>query len=98
MSRAADYGIRAEAEPLYLALQLSIRDRNDDGRRTPCQTDPDPFTSDDREDRAEAAEACRRGCPVLELCGRYADAQGERWGVLGGVDRTPNPRKKEAAA
>lgn len=86
MAGYGSFGIKPEAEPLFLALQLAIRDLNDDGRRVPCQVDPDPFTSEDKADRAEAAEACRHGCPVRLGCLRMAVANNEPAHVWGGHD------------
>ena len=62
------------------------------GRLTPCQTDPDPFTSDDRDERSEAAQACRM-CPLLTACATHADTSPEVWFVWGGIDRTDLSRK-----
>lgn len=76
------------------ALTRALLDLADDGRRTPCQLDPAPFTSDDWHERTEAAEQCHP-CPVLTAC----DAAGatERWHLWGGRDRTPTTRRKESA-
>jgi|JI10StandDraft_1071094.scaffolds.fasta_scaffold387317_3 hypothetical protein len=72
------------------SLTRALLDLADVGRRTPCQLDPDPFTSDDWHQRAEAAEQCQP-CPVLAAC----DAVGalERWHVWGGAERTPSPTR-----
>lgn len=72
------------------ALTRALLDLADKGRRTPCQLDPDPFTSDERHERAEAAEQCRP-CAVLAVCD--AVGAGEGFHVWGGSDRTPNTRK-----
>jgi hypothetical protein len=48
------------------------------------------WLSDSQQEREVAAKLCR-SCPVLRECaevGRY-----ERFGVFGGVDRTPRPYK-----
>lgn len=58
-------------------------------RSTPCMNDPEPFTSDSREERALAAEACAH-CPVLVPCRAYAEAADERCFVWAGQDRTPD--------
>ena len=72
------------------SLTRALLDLADDGRRTPCQLDPGPFTSDDWHERGEAAEQCHP-CPVLAAC----DAVGalERWHVWGGAERTPSPTR-----
>ena len=57
------------------------------GRRTPCQEPVlTPLWHGDAAERAQAERECL-GCPVLALCRAYGDEIGERWGVLGGVDR-----------
>ncbi|MCV7528066.1 WhiB family transcriptional regulator [Micrococcus luteus] len=53
----------------------------------PCQADSDAFTSEFAAERERAARLCA-GCPIRVLCGRYAAAARERWGVWGGQDRT----------
>jgi len=50
------------------------------------------WTSDDADDRAQAARWCL-GCPVLDECGAAADEHDERFGVFGGRDRTPSPTR-----
>jgi hypothetical protein len=95
----SSHGVLPEAEAPFLSLQHAIRNLADAGRRTPCNgPDVDCWTSDSAEDRAEAAEACRFGCPVIELCARFADANQEKGHVFGGVDRTPPPRTEREAA
>lgn len=83
----------ADALTAFVELLHAQRELADAGRTWPCQIDPEPFTSDSRDERAEAAEACA-GCPLLEPCGRYADAAEERHHVWAGVDRVPPPRTK----
>lgn len=88
------FNIRPEAAPLFIRLLHAL----DHG--VPCVVDPEPFTSDDRAERVEAAESCQ-WCPALEECRTYADAQGEKWHVWAGVDHTPTstnrPKEKKAA-
>lgn len=55
----------------------------------PCRGRSD-WTDDDRDVRAEAAAACQH-CPVTALCGTYAHAADERFGVWAGRDRTTSP-------
>lgn len=76
-------GLRDEAMPHWLELFAAVAQT-----MTPCRVDPDPFTSDDPGQRADAAQACS-GCRVRDACWDYADAQGETWGVWGGRDRSP---------
>lgn len=75
----------ASAHAALLDGMLDVRDR---GHSLPCRSDPDPFTSEDRAERDQAAAACA-GCPLLVLCGLAAVASGERWHVWAGVDLTP---------
>lgn len=77
------------------ALTRALLDLADTGRRTPCQLDPGPFTTDDWHERAGAAERCRP-CPVLAACDAVGDL--ERWHVWGGAERTPTTRRRDATA
>ncbi len=76
------------------SLNRALLNLADTDRRTPCQLDPDPFTSDDWHERAEAAEQCRP-CPVLAACDAVGDL--EKFHVWGGSDRTPTTRKQMSA-
>lgn len=86
MGALSSFGVKPNAEAPMLALLTGLRDLNDDGRRTPCEVDPDPFTSENKGDRAEAAEACRHGCPVRLGCLRMAVTNDERAHVWAGHD------------
>ena len=58
--------------------------------RTHC-SDPDTahlWLSEYPEDRTQAVRLCE-GCPVIMECWSAAVARDERWGVWGGVDRSP---------
>jgi len=55
------------------------------------------WTSDSPEDRQLAATWCN-GCLVLTECGTAAEATGERFGVWGGVDRSPRQQQRRTAA
>lgn len=61
------------------------------GRTTPCQREPDLWTSDDSQERQEAAYACQM-CPILTACANHAETLPESWWVWGGTDRS---RKKK---
>lgn len=50
------------------------------------------WSSDDQDDRTEAAERCA-GCPATVACSNYATAAREKFGVWGGVDRTPSSQR-----
>ena len=76
-----------------LTLRDALVDLARRGRSTPCQIDPAPFTSDELEERREAAQACT-GCPILDPCRTTADAIGETFHVWGGADRSPTTRRK----
>lgn len=82
--------------PDTLAAYLHLAERLDrlaeHGKPTPCQVDPDPFTSDDHDTRHEAALACL-GCPALAPCLTYAETAHEPHHVWGGRDRAPDRRK-----
>ncbi|WP_404370992.1 WhiB family transcriptional regulator [Kytococcus sedentarius] len=55
------------------------------GRFVPCRgRDGHLFTSDDRDERALAAELCH-DCPVLAECAAVGES--EEWHVYGGIDR-----------
>jgi len=69
------------------------------GRRPRCG-DPgghELWCSDDATDRALAAALCA-GCAVLTECAAAADEHDERFGVFGGVDRTPPPASRRRSA
>lgn len=76
------------------SLNRALLDLADERRRTPCQLDPGPFTSDDWQERGEAAERCRP-CPVLAACDAVGACEG--FHVWGAVDRTPTTRKQMTA-
>lgn len=81
----------------WLALNEALAVLAETGRPTPCQTDPGPFTSDERSDRREAEQACAR-CPVLGSCHTYADTAHEPAHVWGGRDRAPGPGQRPRKA
>lgn len=74
--------IRVAALPAWERLQNALRGAGP----VPCTVDPDSWTSDDAEVRAWAACHCAP-CPALEACAAFAEANGERVDVWGGVDR-----------
>jgi hypothetical protein len=79
---------REASERLTRAL-ITIASR---GLRTHC-SEPDIHSywlSEDPKERAVAARLCR-GCPVIIPCAEVG--QHQRWGVWGGVDRSPRPYK-----
>lgn len=59
----------------------------------PCQSSDNPLAwiSDDPDEAAAAARACR-SCPVLEECGSYLRDHKEPAGVWGG--KTPSQRQR----
>jgi Transcription factor WhiB len=61
-------------------------------QRPPCAHSSDSWMSEDRDERAAAAHRCT-GCPLLTLCGQYAKEIHASFGVYGGRDRTPQPRR-----
>jgi hypothetical protein len=83
---------REASERLTRALIIASR-----GLRPHC-SDPSThgYWTSEREKERELAVRWCAGCPVLEPCGEAAEAVGERWGVRGGVDRTPRPYKINA--
>lgn len=68
-------------------LDAALLDLLHQGRSTPCTSDPAPFTSESRQERAVAAQACSY-CPVLAPCRAYAEAADESEWVWAGVDRS----------
>ncbi len=89
--------IRPEAVNAWHALSAALVELEDEGRQTICRTDPDPFTSEDEDERTEAAAACC-ACPVINACRTFADANEEPAHVWGGVDRTPRTYTRRASA
>lgn len=86
MSGTVRVGIRPQAMFAWRRLAKAL-----DGTTPPCAADPAAWTSDDPEERAYAARACRH-CPALEACRVFAEANREPHGVWGAVDRTPAAR------
>jgi hypothetical protein len=67
------------------------------GQRAPCSdlAIRDHWTSERETERRQAARWCIEWqCPVLTECGQAAEANDERWGVWGAVDRSVRPGKK----
>ena len=89
VTRAADLHKR---EPASLADALA--DLAETGRTTPCQREPDVWTSDDHNERTEAASACQM-CPLIDPCRTHAETFPEVWHVWGGIDRILSTRKKK---
>ena len=69
-----------EAEAALTRALLDLAERN---QRPPCWRDS-RFTSDDADERAEAAAECIE-CPIVAPC--WSACQSEVAGVWGGVDR-----------
>ncbi|MDO9498110.1 MAG: WhiB family transcriptional regulator [Nocardioides sp.] len=88
--------IKPAALPAWHALCGALDQLDAEGRATFCRTDPAPFTSDDQEERAEAAAACG-ACPVVAACRRFGIDNKEPAHVWGGIDRTPRPYRKAVA-
>jgi len=77
-------------------LTRALVDLATQGRRPRCGEPGghELWTSDDADDRAQAATWCN-GCPVLAECAASADEHDEKFGVFGGRDRTPAPPAKK---
>lgn len=80
----------------HQSLSAALTDLADAGQSVPCHgpgpgPGPGPsrhlWTSEVTDDLVEAAARCRESCPVLALCGAYADAAGEKHHVWGGSVR-----------
>lgn len=83
--------VHPDAVPAWQDLARLLARLTDAGVQVPCQVDPDPFTSENYRDRAEAAQACR-WCPALDTCRRFAESNAESWHVWAGVDLTARTR------
>jgi hypothetical protein len=83
----------------WVALVDSLADSAAAGRVAPCLVDPEPFTSESQDERAEAAVACA-SCPALLACARFAVAADEADWVWAGVDLTATgkPARRKAHA
>ena len=75
-------------------LTASLADLETAGESWPCRG-RDEWISEDRNERAMAAELCA-GCPVLTLCADMAAETNTKFGVYAGRDLTPTPRRKAA--
>ena len=80
-------------------LSLALAELATQGRRPRCGEPGghEMWLSDDATDRAQAASWCA-GCAVLTECGAAADEHDEKFGVFGGVDRTPAPTSRRKSA
>jgi hypothetical protein len=88
-------GIKSAAFPAWLSLGAALVRMADDGKRPLCQQRPDQWSPDAKpHERSSAAEACTY-CPALHACAAFAQANGERHCVWGGLDLTH--RKAKAA-
>jgi len=92
MSTPAAIRLRPGAAEAWARLTVTVADLAETGVIVPCRADPEPFASDNRAIREQAAESCA-GCPVLDLCDRYAETQQESALVWGGRDREPPVRQ-----
>lgn len=82
--------IRAAAIPQWEALQAALRS----SPPVPCMGD-DRWTSESAAVREWAAWHCAR-CPVIELCGAFAEANQEVHGVWAGRDRSTLEGRRSA--
>ncbi|MCM0618747.1 WhiB family transcriptional regulator [Nocardioides bruguierae] len=89
--------IQPDALVLWRTLSDFARELGEAGLPVPCRRDPDPFVSEEDEERDAAAGYCLAACPLVQLCGAYADAQGETWGVYGGRDRTTQAQGRSSS-
>lgn len=92
----SNLAVRPEALPAWHALGGTLNRLRSERRPVPCWSDPQPFTSEDRHDRAEAATACTR-CPALAACRLFAETNPEPAHVWAGEDRTPSTRADRKA-
>lgn len=77
----------------HTILTLAVEAALERGTRIPCRDRPE-WLSDDPEERAEAAEACRP-CPVLALCEQAANTRPrQQFGVWAARDYTKNHMKE----
>lgn len=81
-------GVRPAALPAWQRLQAALAQL--DGP-TPCRADPDAWADPSDAEVAEMAEHLCQRCPVIELCGIFADANKENAGVWAGRNRQPKP-------
>lgn len=93
MSRV--FGITPAAVGARLALDAALDRLAEDGRLTPCQADPNAWTSENYRDRQAAIEACAF-CPVRSPCGVFAKANKEPAAVWGGIDHQLTTREKNS--
>ena len=83
-------------------LSLLLRSLEDNGHTVPCRGDArERWTSEDRTDRATAAQLCQTACPALGACTDYADDVTPSFGVWAGRDhghRTPATKPSRDAS
>ena len=85
--------VKPRGGPATHALNRGLDALAKQRRHPPCAI-PEIFhywVSDSESDRAIAIRGCHR-CPLLDACDAAATERQERFGVWGGVDRTPTRR------
>jgi hypothetical protein len=93
VSLAKPQTVRPGAREAHDRLTRALLDLTHRGMRPRCG-DPeahDWWLSESQQEREVAARWCR-SCPILTPCGDVGQSQ--RFGVFGGVDRTPRPYSK----
>lgn len=78
-------------------LDMALVGMAAEGLRPRCAEhgDRNLWTSEDADDRDEAARLCGP-CPVLEACGSSADEERDVHTVRGGIDRRPSRTARAA--
>ncbi len=95
VTAAPNFGIRSSALPAWRRLHQALADAD---RPAPCRSDPDAWCDPPDQEAAEyAANLCAR-CPVLELCGQFANANRETSGIWGGRSRVPTRGRPAATS
>jgi hypothetical protein len=91
--KLATFALRRGIKETY-AFTQAFRDALDRGMFPHCLNAGDYWLSESAADRRIAEQLCR-GCPVILECRTAATARKERWGVWGGVDRSPRGKKAQ---
>jgi hypothetical protein len=89
--KLATYALTRGREETYRFSQ-AVLEASASGTPPHCFDAGDLWVSESVEDRRRAEQLCH-GCPVLKYCHTAAAARKERFGVWGGIDRSPHGKK-----
>lgn len=81
--------VNEDQRQTYKHVMLPLKILSNEGGGVPCESDPETWWSDNKDEQEEAAAICKL-CPMRQPCGEWAIIGNERQGVWGGM--TPGER------